>query len=139
MRVKQSTCITVVGAITNGRVVDNLYINHNVDMVKITSIGGIIVDGANLVDSCFYITSNLVSGQHDSILGVFANFNRAYNGTSYKQYNVNNVTYNSQFRFDIFDLATGLQLGNNIGGVIHIDIELIEHNRDSDFKKHIKS
>lgn len=140
MIVKNKTCITIIKLINNGEFTDNIHIPHNVNLIRITSIGSVILLNNVLDNSAYYVVSNLVSNMHDNILGVFGNLNYAYNSSKTKEFLTKNVTINGTYTFRIYETGTIDQLNQNYVGPVHIDIEFIEYdeiNNQSNNKKSI--
>lgn len=131
MKVKNRTCITIIQTIVNNSNF-NEYLNipHNVDCIVVNSIGSYFIDAVPaIVDSAFYVKSDLVSNIHDNILGVFGNFNHYYQSTRMKEFRFPTKTISGTFQFQVFDLATkSLVVGSS--GNIHIDLQFIEYEKE---------
>ena len=127
---KQKTCITVIAKrpdIENNSVFsERIYIPHQVDVIKVTSIAGYVylAGGAVVSNDVYYITSNLVSNIHDTILGYFGNLN-SINTSSVKEF-TNNQPINSVYTF-IINQALFKAPNTNTGPiVVSINLEFIE-------------
>ena len=140
MKEKQKTCITVmkrgIGGGAGGAAITNfsdyITIMHNVDIIRVTSIGGEIYNDAGLgagpvlVDEAFYITSDLVTNIHDNILGLFGNLSYNFSGSRPKEFLNNNKPISGTYTFYIYQLADGLANSYNSRVSIYINIEFIE-------------
>lgn len=131
MSIKQKTTITIAKIVTN-HISFNEYISipHRVHEIIVHSIGFIILDaGPAVVESAFYITSDMITNPHDQILGVAGNIGFPYNDTRMKKFIYTNEYVNGTFNFYIYNLQT-LEPNTNLGGTtVHIDIEFIEYNK----------
>lgn len=124
---KQKTCITIVKNVDiSNSFTEFININHPVDIINVTSIGFLMVDNIpSYPDEVYYVVSNLVQNNHDTILSVAGNVTVKYNASKIKTFNVINRTIYGTYNFDIYDLAT-LSKNTNTSGSVHIDLEFIE-------------
>lgn len=124
--IKNKTCISITKTNISSTFTENIYISHNVDLIKITSIGGTVLDGANLSDKIFYIKSNLFSqNTHDNIIGFFATQSYKIN-TSSKETKLTNNRVSGTYNFEIFGLSLG-NISTLNGFDIYINLEFIEY------------
>ena len=108
---------------TTSNINEYIYIPHMVDLIECTD-ASFIVNSADISDSNFYITSNLISNLHDNILTHGANYSRF--GTSARKIFKNpSRIVNGNYSFNIFKTHTGA-LNNVANSSIIFTLKFIE-------------
>lgn len=131
MKEKQKTCITVIGrGVAINTFNESINIPHNVDIIHITSIGGIILNNNAIVGNAFYIRSNLVTNIHDQILGVFGNLSYQFSNSGEKTFRNLNRIITGTYTFEILNFDDGTLINYNEGVTVYINIEFIELEKD---------
>lgn len=131
MHEKRKTCITISKSTGTSNFTEYLNIPHRVDIIRVTAIGGFIFNATpELVDSIFYLKSDLISGNiHDNVLGTFGNLNYSTNSTKIKEFLCGSGSVNGSYNFQIFDLANQRLITYTEANAVFIDLEFIEYDK----------
>lgn len=127
---KNKTCITVNSsniALAFSSFTNYINIQHNVDIIRVTAIGGdMFAVGAGNTTVFYVDTPNLISNTHDTILGTFDVVGS--NQTKIKEFKTTNKIINGSYTFNIYQLLYPI-VPNPYGGNIFIDLEFIEYEK----------
>lgn len=126
---KQKTCITVIGTIdpATGTFSEYIQIPHKVDKIRTASLGCMLVNaGGDIINTAYYVQSNLISNPHDNILGVTYNVNNFFPATRNKEFMNNSKVVSGTYTFTVYNLLSQELDPNIASGKVTLDLEFIE-------------
>lgn len=126
---KQKTCITIIGTIdpSTGSFSEEIHIPHQVDKIRVTSVGFLCRGSGNLtINAVYCVVSDLIGNQHDNYLGIAPNVNICYPHTGVKEFINYSKKVDGTYLFTVYNLLS-MAIDHAINnGKCTIGLEFIE-------------